>query len=399
MGCPGLGWGVFTVIPLFSAIGGKSFWYLTRGSGVVALLLLTASVVLGVAGVTRWESRRWPRFVVEGIHRNVSLVVVIFLVIHVSTSVLDGFVPIGWLDTVVPFTAGYRPVWVGLGALAVDCLLAITISSLLRVRIGPQTWRAIHWLAYACWPIAFVHGLGTGTDAPETWMLALDALALGAVFAAVLWRIAARRPAHRVTAPIAIGLAGLMPVALVAFAVTGPLHAGWSTHGARLGTPTTSAPPVPDGTAAPAAIGPKLSVPLDGTITGLRTTTDNGRVRQVALVGQSATGPNDVQVRIDLTGSPDSSGGVVLRGGEVQVAAVGSNQAWRGAVTGLRENTVTAVLTDPDRRRATFTAELAIDRSSERLSGTIRLRPVGTGPSSGDTRGDSGDGHDGFEGH
>ena len=381
------------MIPTLAALGGKSFWYLTRGSGVVALLLLTASVVLGVAGITRVESKRWPRFVIEGIHRNVSLVVVVFLVIHIATSVLDGFVPIGWIDTVVPFMAGYRPVWVGLGALAVDCLLAITISSLVRVRIGPRAWRAIHWLAYVCWPIAFVHGLGTGTDAPETWMLALDALALVAVFAAILWRIEARRPAHPVAAPVAIALAGLMPVALIAFAVTGPMHTGWSTHGARLGTSTTSVPLVPGGTATPAPVGPELSVPIDDAITGVRTTTDKGGERQVALVGQSGTGPKDVQVRIDLTGSPDSSGGVVLRGGEVQVAAVGSNRAWRGSVSGLRGNTVTAVVTEPDGRRARFTAELSIDRSSQKLSGTIRLRPVDAGSNGG------GEDDDGFEGH
>ena len=114
-----------------------------------------------------------------------------------TTTVVDGFVPIGWLDVIVPFHSAYRPIWVGLGALAVDCLLAIIVTSLLRVRIGPRCGVAVHWLAYACWPIALVHGLGTGTDAPERWMQALDAVAMFTVLVVLGWRIMARRPRIR----------------------------------------------------------------------------------------------------------------------------------------------------------------------------------------------------------
>jgi hypothetical protein len=169
-------------------------WYLTRGSGIVALLMLTATVVLGIISSGRWETSRWPRFVVEGSHRNVSLAVLVFLAIHVTTTVVDGFVPIGWLDVVIPFHSGYRPVWIGLGAVAVDLLIALIVTSLLRVRIGPRVWRGVHWLAYACWPIALVHGLGSGTDAPARWMQVLDAAALVTVLILLGWRIMARRP-------------------------------------------------------------------------------------------------------------------------------------------------------------------------------------------------------------
>lgn len=182
---------------LVAVAGGKSLWYLTRGSGIVALLVLTASVVLGLLSSGRWESRRWPRFVIEGLHRNISLVVLVFLAIHITTTVVDGFVPIGWLDAVVPFRAGYRAVWVGLGALALDCLLAIVITSLLRVRIGAPTWRRVHWLAYLCWPIALAHGLGTGTDTPERWMIGLDVASTLAVLSTFSWRVWVRRPTRR----------------------------------------------------------------------------------------------------------------------------------------------------------------------------------------------------------
>jgi Ferric reductase like transmembrane component. len=169
----------------------QALWFASRGTGIVCLLLLTVSVVLGVITTVRFETVRWPRFVLEGLHRNVSLLILLFIGIHVATTVIDGFVPIGYLDAVIPFRSPYRTIWLGLGAVAFDLLLALAITSVVRARLGYRIWRAVHWLAYACWPIALVHGLGTGSDARQGWMVALDALALASVCAAVCWRLAA----------------------------------------------------------------------------------------------------------------------------------------------------------------------------------------------------------------
>src|SRR6476660_6581081 len=97
-------------------VSSHALWFATRGFGVVSLLLLTAIVVLGVAGATRWRSTRWPRFVVAGLHRNLSLLVLVFIALHVLTTVADGFAPISLLNAVLPFSSPYRPVWLGLGA-------------------------------------------------------------------------------------------------------------------------------------------------------------------------------------------------------------------------------------------------------------------------------------------
>ena len=121
---------------VFGTSGPTAMWYLARGSGVVTLVLLTASVVLGIVTSVRWSSRRWPRFVIEFLHRNVALLVVTFLGIHVATVVVDGFAPIGWKDAVVPFVSAYRPLWLGLGAIAFDLVVALVVTSLLRHRIG-----------------------------------------------------------------------------------------------------------------------------------------------------------------------------------------------------------------------------------------------------------------------
>jgi len=172
----------------------KSLWYLTRGSGAVSLLLLTASVVLGIVTSVGASRRALPRFVIQGLHRNISLLVTVFIALHVATSVGDSYVPLRWVDAFVPLHAKYRTLWTGLGALALDVLLAITITSMLRVHIGLRAWRLVHWTAYACWPIAFVHGLGTGSDTTKTWMIALDVTCATAVVCSVWWRLSSYGP-------------------------------------------------------------------------------------------------------------------------------------------------------------------------------------------------------------
>jgi len=181
---------------LAAGIAPKALWYLTRGAGVVTLLLLTASVVLGAVTSARWSSPRWPMFVIEWLHRNISLLVLVFLTIHVASAVIDGFVPLRWVEAIVPFSSAYKPLWVGLGAVALDLLVAVAVTSLVRVRIGYRTWRVVHWTAYACWPVALVHSIGTGSDTAHGWILVVDAVVVIAAIAAVAWRAAGRTRAH-----------------------------------------------------------------------------------------------------------------------------------------------------------------------------------------------------------
>ena len=147
-----------------ATLGPSAYWYLARGTGAVALVLLTASVVIGILGSVRFAAERWPRFAIDAVHRDVSLLVLAVLVIHIITSVLDGFAPITLLDGVIPFNSPYRPLWLGLGTLSFDLLVAIAVTSVIRRRLGYRAWRAVHWLAYASWPVAVLHGLGTGSD-------------------------------------------------------------------------------------------------------------------------------------------------------------------------------------------------------------------------------------------
>jgi predicted ferric reductase len=183
-------------------------WFASRGAGVVLLLLFSAVTCLGILTVVRWQSASWPRFLTAELHRNLALLSVIFLIIHVVTAILDPFVTIGWLAVAVPFASDYRPLWVGLGAISVDLLLAVLVTSLLRARVGQRAWRAVHWLAYGAWPLAVVHTIGTGSDASALWMRAIDLACVAAVGAAVAWRVAAGRSNRSRLADVVVGGAG-----------------------------------------------------------------------------------------------------------------------------------------------------------------------------------------------
>jgi methionine sulfoxide reductase heme-binding subunit len=219
---------------LAASSGGSAYWYLTRSTGGVALLLLTIAIAIGLVDVQRWSTPRWPRFLVDSLHRNVSLLAMVFLVLHILTSVLDSFAPISLLDAIVPFAGSYRPLWLGLGAVSFDLLIAVTLTSVLRQRVGYTSWRAIHWLTYVSWPIALIHGLGTGSDAASIWLLALSTFCAAVVLAAVLVRVAAGWPEHLARRGAALGGAGVFSLFLLVWLPAGPLGGEWAR---RSGTP------------------------------------------------------------------------------------------------------------------------------------------------------------------
>ncbi len=219
-----------TVLPALAA-GPSPLWYTTRATGVVALILLTGTVVLGVTGVFRLAAPNWPRVITAGLHRNISLLALAFVIVHVLTAVLDSYVHITLLNAIIPFSSDYRRLWLGLGAVAFDLLLAVLLTSLVRDRLPQRAWRAVHYLSYACWPIALWHGLGTGTDSKLPWLLLLTAVCVLAVLIAVWYRLSLAGPGQRLAGRVAI--AALVAATLV-FTFVGPLQPGWAR---RAGTP------------------------------------------------------------------------------------------------------------------------------------------------------------------
>src|SRR3954454_14716723 len=163
-------------------------WFTTRSTGLVAFLLLTATMALGVAATQRSvASPHWPRFATQRLHRNLSLLAVGCAVVHALTTVLDHYVSVGWLALAVPFVSSYHRLWVALGTLSFDVIAVVVATSLLRRRLSHRVWRAVHWASYALWPLALLHFLGTGTDAAHgRWGLWLALLSLVVVAAAAV---------------------------------------------------------------------------------------------------------------------------------------------------------------------------------------------------------------------
>ena len=358
-----------------AAASGSAYWYLTRGTGTVALLLLTASVVLGVLGSVRFDAGpRWPRFTIDALHRDVSLLVMVFLVLHVLTSVLDSFAPISVLDAVIPFRGTYRPFWLGLGAVSFDLLIALVVTSLARRRLGYRSWRAIHWLAYASWPVAVFHGLGTGSDSMAWWMLALTGACVAAVLLAVFARIASTGShAPEWLRPSAIAAAAAVAAGLVVFAVEGPLQHGWAR---RSGTPASLLRPHPVASTVAVSTAPRAAGhaprPFSATISGTisQTGVSGGAVVDLAL---NFTGGERGILRVRLAGAPEG-GGLSMTGSQVDLTAVGLRSAMAGQIVSLDGSQFDARVKDSAGAQLLLRANLNIDSQGGTVTGSLVAR-------------------------
>ena len=171
------------------AITSPYLWYTARSAGIVTLILFTLVMALGIMTATRVGGKPLPRFAVAEIHRRISLLACVFLAIHIVASVVDSYVTIGIAGVFIPFASPYKTVWVAMGAVALDLILAVMITSLLRNRINNEVWRAIHWISYLAWPIALLHTIFIGTDVRFGWMDLFIAGNVAVIIAAAIWRI------------------------------------------------------------------------------------------------------------------------------------------------------------------------------------------------------------------
>jgi sulfoxide reductase heme-binding subunit YedZ len=350
-------------------LASSALWYFSRGTGAAALILLTAALALGVADVTRWRSARWPRFVVDALHGTLALAAVALVAGHVVTSVLDPFAPLRLADAFVPFGARYRPLWVGLGALASDLLVILVATSLLRRRIGPRAWRAVHWAAYACWPVAVAHGLGTGSDVRSGWMLAVTLGCVGVAAAAVCARCALTpgRAAPRAGALAAVG-ASLAALAL--WLPSGPLAAGWAR---RSGTPAAllarPAPPRPHA-ARPTPMPLTFAARGRGHVHS-GTAADGTALVDIAL---RLRAPAHLALDLRLAGSALPGGGISVARSQVTFGPASDPARYAGRLESLRGTTLVARV-DPVRGRA-IRLHAVLDLRGDRVTAAVRGVPV-----------------------
>jgi DMSO/TMAO reductase YedYZ heme-binding membrane subunit len=354
-----------------------ALWYATRGFGVASIVLLTLVVALGVAGSVRLRSERLPRFLVVGLHRNITLLAVATLTVHVVTTVADAYTPISLRDAFIPFFSSYRPLWLGLGAVAFDLILILTVTSLLRARLGYRGWRMLHWLAYAAWPIALVHGLGTGTDARFGWLQMLSVACVLLVLGALALRLRASS-----ASPTGRLLAGAGAVAAVLVGLLwysgGPGASGWA---ARSGTPAAARRPAPVAVARTpvrttqvVTFAPPFTAQLDAQLTQ-GVDKRNGLVR-LDIRGRTRGGANGV-LWIRLEGEPVAGGGVSMTASGASFGTSADPKAYVGDIVALEGTQLRLSLRNAGGRRLALDLVLQIAGDSRHVTGAIRAVPGG----------------------
>jgi len=330
---------------------GAVTWDLARAAGLVAYVFLTASVALGIALSLGWRTARWNRFVTNEVHRFVTLLALLFLVLHGVAIVVDPFIKMSVSDVLVPFTTTYRPLWVGLGILGGYLVAAVYFSERVRSRIGYAWWRRFHGLAFAAFVMTLLHGIATGSDTRAPWALAL--YGGSALLVAVLLglRLMPAPPARR--RPVIAVIAASVLVAVVSFTVSQPLQAGWSTRAGG-----TIPAGVQAASASTAGLGVTVSKPLtfDGQIARSENT--------IQVTGQTQDGT--AAFRVQLTGSEEGVGGQI-------VMNTGTAQVCEGPVTQIGDTTIDATCTAAG---GTWSLRIAVlSASQSQITGTLEVAP------------------------
>jgi methionine sulfoxide reductase heme-binding subunit len=156
-------------------------WYAARAGGVVAYILLSAVIVIGLALAGKERVPGWPRFALEDVHRFGGLLVGAFVSAHALMILIDSQAHMSLAQLLIPFSSSYRPLWTGLGTVAAELLLALAVANHYRKRISYRLWRRSHYLNFAVWIAATAHGLGAGTDRSSVWFLWMYFIAIGVV--------------------------------------------------------------------------------------------------------------------------------------------------------------------------------------------------------------------------
>ena len=202
-------------------------WDVARTGGVVAYVLLSLSVVLGLALSMRWQRPLWPRLITNDLHSHVTLLSLVFIVVHVLAVWIDPFTHFGWRDMLIPFASAYRSQSMAAGIVALYLMLAVWISTQLRSRIGYSLWRRLHTLTLAVYLFSTVHGLGTGTDTKQAWALALYMGSLLVVGALLIRRLLTPIGAQGRTHPRLAALTAAVVAVSAIWAASGPGHVSW----------------------------------------------------------------------------------------------------------------------------------------------------------------------------
>jgi methionine sulfoxide reductase heme-binding subunit len=312
-----------------------AIWYAARASGVAAYVVLSLVVCLGLTLGGKAQSRRWPRFSVEEIHRFGGLLVGSLIGVHVLAIAADSFLPFSLTQLLVPFTSTYRPLWTGLGIAAAEILVALAITNHYRKRLPYRFWRKAHYLNFAVWGLASLHGLMSGTDRGATWLAILYGISVASVLVLLLWRFGGLgRRAGR------IATAGGVTVVALPLLIIGPLR-----HSAPLWNAAN------------------VKESLTGSV--VRNGTQLQQI--VSFVGQAAR-PQKLLVRADLLVAPQQ-----LEQTSLQLEYLPSGDICRGRVTNVGGTSFSGTCSLPNGEQRTIQASWVLNQAGTGVVGQIQL--------------------------
>ncbi|HEY2311139.1 MAG TPA: ferric reductase-like transmembrane domain-containing protein [Gaiellaceae bacterium] len=310
-----------------------ALWYAARASGVAAYVVLSIVVSLGLTLGKKAQSPRWPRFSVEEVHRFGGLLVGSLIGVHVLAIAVDSFLPFSLTQLLVPFTASYRPLWTGLGIAAAELLVALAITNHYRRRLPYRFWRRAHYLNFAVWTFASLHGLMGGTDRGAAWLAILYGLSVATVLTLLLWRFFGG-PMTRVAT------AGAVTVVALPLLIVGPLR---------------HAPPVWN------------AANVDETLTGSVIRNGTQLKQIVSFVGQ-APSPQKLLVRADLLVAPGQ-----LQSTSLQLEYLPSGDVCRGRVTSVQGESFSGTCRLPNGDTRTVEASWVPNEAGTGVDGRIQL--------------------------
>jgi methionine sulfoxide reductase heme-binding subunit len=313
-----------------------AIWYAARASGVAAYVVLSLVVAIGLTLGGKAKSRHWPRFSVEDVHRFGGLLVGSLIGIHVLAIAADSFLPFSLVQLLVPFMSSYRPLWTGFGIAAAELLLALAVTNHYRRALPYGFWRKAHYLNFAVWGLASIHGLMAGTDRGAGWLAILYGVSVATVLMLLVWRFAG----HVFRSP-RVATAGVVTVVALPLLILGPL---------RHTPPKWDAAQVDEG--------------LTGNI--VRNGTEEQQL--VSFVGQSAQ-PQKLLVRADLLVAPEH-----LERTSLQLEYLPSGDICRGTVTNVAGESFTGTCRLPNGQHRTVEASWQGNESETGVVGTIHLR-------------------------
>jgi sulfoxide reductase heme-binding subunit YedZ len=312
-----------------------AIWYAARASGVAAYVVLSVVVCLGLTMGGKAQSRRWPRFSVEEIHRFGGLLVGSLIGVHILAIAADSFLPFSLTQLLVPFTSSYRPLWTGLGIAAAEILVALAITNHYRKRLPYRFWRTAHYLNFAVWGLASVHGLMSGTDRGATWLAIIYGISVASVVTLLVWRFGGlgRRPGR-------IATAGGVTVIALPLLIIGPLN-----HSAPLWNAAN------------------VNESLTGNV--VRNGTQLQQI--VSFVGQAAR-PQKLLVRADLLVAPQQ-----LEQTSLQLEYLPSGDICRGQVTNVGGTSFSGTCSLPNGEQRTIQASWVVNPAGTGVVGQIQL--------------------------